>query len=203
MKMFNEKKLIELPVVATVPQNNAPVATGQTTNFNNNILFYKGVDPDSIADLNNKILIVRNAIEKNCIDLGISSNIPINLYIHSPGGNMLAGFAAADIIEKEYINTHIQGCAGSAASVMSVCGKHRTITKHSFIMIHQLSSLFGGNFNEFKDYQKNIDLFMETLKNVYKQHTKLPKDKLDEILSHDLWWNAETALEYGLVDEIV
>ena len=27
--------------------------------------------------------------------------------------------------------------------------------------------------------------------------------KLDEILKHDLMWDAKTCLEYGLVDEIV
>jgi len=26
---------------------------------------------------------------------------------------------------------------------------------------------------------------------------------MDEILKHDIWWDAEQCLEYGLIDEIV
>ena len=44
---------------------------------------------------------------------------------------------------------------------------------------------------------------MKTIKNVYKKYTKLPMKKLDEILKHDLMWDAETCLGYGLIDEIV
>ena len=29
------------------------------------------------------------------------------------------------------------------------------------------------------------------------------EDKMDEILKHDIWWDAEQCLEYGLIDEIV
>ena len=35
------------------------------------------------------------------------------------------------------------------------------------------------------------------------QHTKIPKRKLNEMLKRDLWFDAETCLDYGLVDEII
>ena len=44
---------------------------------------------------------------------------------------------------------------------------------------------------------------MATIKNVYKKYTIVSMKKLDEILKHDLLWNAEKCLEYGLVDKIV
>ena len=44
---------------------------------------------------------------------------------------------------------------------------------------------------------------METIKRVYKEYTKVPMKKLDEILKHDLLWDAETCLEYGLIDNII
>ena len=43
---------------------------------------------------------------------------------------------------------------------------------------------------------------MTTIKNVYKEHTKLPVKKLNEILKHDLLWDG-TCLKYGLIDEII
>ena len=44
---------------------------------------------------------------------------------------------------------------------------------------------------------------MDTIKNVYKEHTKVPMDKIDEILKHDLLWDAKTCLKYKLIDEII
>ena len=44
---------------------------------------------------------------------------------------------------------------------------------------------------------------MDTIKNVYKEYTKVPVKKLDEILKHDLLWDAKKCLDYGLVDEII
>ena len=50
---------------------------------------------------------------------------------------------------------------------------------------------------------KNLDKLMETIKKIYSKYTKIPNEKIDEILDHDLWLNADECLEYGLVDEIV
>jgi ATP-dependent protease ClpP protease subunit len=44
---------------------------------------------------------------------------------------------------------------------------------------------------------------MTTIKNVYKKYTEVPMEKIDEILKHDLMWDAETCKTLGLVDEIV
>ena len=70
-------------------------------------------------------------------------------------------------------------------------------------MIHQLSSAMWGKYSEFKDEIENLDKFMAMIKKIYKQYTKLPMNKLDEILKHDLFFNSEEALSYGIVDEIL
>ena len=44
---------------------------------------------------------------------------------------------------------------------------------------------------------------MDTIKNVYKEYTEVPMKKIDEILKHDLFWDAKICLEYGLIDEII
>jgi len=44
---------------------------------------------------------------------------------------------------------------------------------------------------------------MKTIKETYKERSKMTEDQIDELLKHDLWLDAKTALEYGLVDEIV
>ena len=60
-----------------------------------------------------------------------------------------------------------------------------------------------GKYEELKDHMENNDLFMRIITDVYEEHAKIPKRKLKEILKRDLWFDAETCLDYGLVDEII
>jgi ATP-dependent protease ClpP protease subunit len=71
------------------------------------------------------------------------------------------------------------------------------------MLIHQLSAGSWGKFEELKDDMENNHLIMNKIKGIYEQYTKIPKKQLDEILKHDLWWDAQTCLNYGLIDEII
>ena len=44
---------------------------------------------------------------------------------------------------------------------------------------------------------------MKTIRTVYTEHTKVPTEELDEILKHDLLWDANTCLKYRLIDEVI
>ena len=54
-----------------------------------------------------------------------------------------------------------------------------------------------------QDDMENSEMLMKKIKRIYEEHTKIPKKEMDNILKHDLWWEAEKCLEYGLVDEII
>jgi ATP-dependent Clp protease protease subunit len=97
----------------------------------------------------------------------------------------------------------VDGCAASAATIMSVVGKHRQMHNHAYMLIHQLSSGLWGKYQDLQDKMDNCDRFMEMIIEVYEQHTKIPKKELNKVLKHDLWWDAKKCLEYGLVDEII
>ena len=71
------------------------------------------------------------------------------------------------------------------------------------MLIHQLSSFCWGKHSEFIDEIENQKKLMGMIKDIYKKYTKVPMSKLDEILKHDLWFNAEECIKYGLVDEII
>lgn len=60
-----------------------------------------------------------------------------------------------------------------------------------------------GKFSELEDEIYNITNLMSILKSFYKEHTKLPVKKIDELLKKDIWLSAEECLQYGLVDEII
>ena len=130
---------------------------------------------------------------------------PLFLRITSYGGGLISARSAIDAImsSKIPIHTIVDGCAASAATLMSIVGKKRYITKSSLMLVHQLSSIHAGKMHELEDDMKNSMLFMQHIRNLYKKYTKIPKKKLNKILKHDLWWDADLCLDYGLVDEII
>ena len=137
--------------------------------------------------------------------LSLQEDIPIHLYINSFGGSIFSGFSAMDalIASKLPVITIVDGVCASAATFLSVVGTKRYITTHSYMLIHQLSSFHWGKFEEFKDNMKNLEKFMTLIKGVYGKYTRMPEEKLEEILKHDIFLDAEECLEYNLVDEII
>lgn len=175
---------------------------------NNHIYFYEDVEDESILSLNKNILEINTSIKKEMTKYGDDVDykmVPIYLHINSHGGDLLTAMAGIDtIIRSECpIYTIIEGAAASAATFLSVAGKKRFITKHSFMLIHQLSSAVWGKYEELKDEMENNEMFMKQIIEIYKEFTHLTDEQLDSMLKKDLWFNAEKCLEYGLVDKIL
>ena len=172
----------------------------------NHIYFFSGVSKDSVYRLKECIHKIndkyRDAKLKNPT-LNVEPK-PIYLHINSYGGGVFAAFAAIDFIQQSEIPVHtiIEGASASAATLMSVVGKKRYIRPHASMLIHQLSSWFGGKLAEIEDDYKNVTQMHDTIKEIYKKHTKLRDVDLEEILKHDLWWKADKCLQEGLVDEL-
>ena len=170
----------------------------------NKIYYYAGVNRDSVVELNKKI----GELESKSLTLGHNLDInppELKIFINSGGGSITAGISSMDTILrcKVPVHTYVDGFCASAATFLSVVGKKRYMSRNSYMLIHQLSSNFWGKYSEFEDEKQNLDLMMETIKNVYKEYTKVPMKKINEILKHDLLWDARTCLKYGLIDEIV
>ena len=184
--------------------NNKEITEKHIAVHENKIYFYAGVNRESAAELNKKIgeLQVKSFTMANNLDI---EPYPIHLHINSGGGSIISGIASMDTILscKVPVYTYVDGFAASAATFLSVVGNKRYMSRNSYMLIHQLSSNFWGKYSEFEDEKQNLDLMMKTIKNVYKKYTKLPMKKLDEILKHDLMWDAEKCLEYGMIDEII
>ena len=171
----------------------------------NKIYYYAGVNRDSVVELNKKVGELESKSLTLCHTLDLEEPPTIKVYINSGGGSITAGISSMDTIlrTKVPVETYVDGFCASAATFISVVGMKRYMSRNSYMLIHQLSSSLWGKYSEIEDEKKNLDLMMETIKNVYKEYTKVPMKKLDEILKHDLLWDANTCLKYGLVDEII
>jgi len=187
------------PVSANSDKNNVVETT------NNRIYYYSEVSRQKILVLNKSLRNLNDNLLNQAQLLNLDNPANIYLHVNSFGGSVFAGLSAVDYVKscEVPVVTIIEGCAASAATLFSVVAPHRQIRNNSFMLIHQISSGMWGKYEELKDSLDNCDLFMRIIKDIYGEYTKIPKKKLNEILKHDLWFDAETCLEYGLVDEII
>ena len=201
--MMDEKYWGEKKLPAKKNAQNSPTEKHIAVH-ENKIYFYANVNRESVVELNKKV----GEIESKSLTMSKNLDIDtpsIKVLINSGGGSITAGISSMDTLLrcKVPVETYVDGFCASAATFISVVGKKRYMSRNSYMLIHQLSSSLWGKYSEIEDEKKNLDLMMETIKNVYKEYTKVPMKKLDEILKHDLLWDAKTCLKYGLVDEII
>ena len=114
-------------------------------------------------------------------------------------------FYVCDVIQglDTPVHVYIDGFVASAASLIAVCGEKRYMTKHSFMLIHQLQSQSSGRLNEMKDEIANLDFFMKNVEDLYMTNSNISKTVLENLLSDELWIDAQECLKYNLIDEII
>ena len=177
--------------------------TDSIKNINNHIYFYSDVSTSSIMKLTE---IIRQTTNQYLF-LNIQLNTDIELYLHinSGGGDVFAVLSIINLIttNKLNINTIIEGQACSAATILSMIGSTRQITKNSYMLIHNISSDFWGKMHEFEDEMKNMTLLTKDLRALYSKYSNIKATQLDKLLKKDLLLNAKTCLSYGFVDEII
>jgi ATP-dependent protease ClpP protease subunit len=176
--------------------------------LNNHLHFYSDIT-DKAIDTVKKLMrdyylsYLNLKKNKNIHNLQIK---PLYFHINSCGGSVYAGLNLYDFMI-EYmkvvpIYTIVESIVASAATFFSIIGTKRYISPNAYMLIHQLSTFMGGNYEQIKDDFHNTEKIMDQIINIYIKHTKLNKKKIQEILKHDINWNADECLKNGLIDEI-
>ena len=131
----------------------------------------------------------------------------IHLYINSPGGSVTAGLAIYDTMQfiKADVSTMCIGQAASMGALLLAGGAKgkRVCLPHSRIMIHQPLGGFQGQATDIDIHAREILLIREKLNLILSNHTGQTLDKIQADTERDNFMGAETAREYGLVDEIL
>mgnify|MGYP003624165382 FL=1 len=133
----------------------------------------------------------------------------INILLNSPGGDVIETLALIDYMKSQEsqgikFNIIVRGAAMSAAALLLTCGTGlRAASKHSKIMIHQLSTVVVGKLSDVKSNAK----FSEELENDCNQlmadSSNEDKEYWEGISSSDYFMSAERALELGIIDKII
>jgi ATP-dependent Clp protease protease subunit len=131
----------------------------------------------------------------------------ILIYINSPGGSVYAGLGIYDTMQliNPPVATVCTGIAASMSAILLAAGSQgkRSILPHSRVLIHQPMGGAEGQASDIEIVAREIMKTRRELYEILSQHTNKPYEKIEEDADRDYWMNAEEALAYGMVDEIM
>ncbi len=131
----------------------------------------------------------------------------INMYIQSPGGGIHAGLAIYDTMQliRPQVSTICVGMAASMATVLLCAGAKgkRYALPHATVHMHQAMGGVQGQATDMAIAAKEIMRLQDTLKELLVKHTGQPMEKITHDTDRDFFLNAEQAVEYGLIDEVL
>ena len=131
---------------------------------------------------------------------------PIMLYINSPGGDVIEGFALVSAIEtsRTPVYTVNLGQWSSMAFLIGITGKKRFSLPHSIFLLHDGTTFAIGSSTKVQDkadfnkrYEKEI-----TRKHVL-AHTKISRKIYEKNLRKEFYMLTDDALELGVIDEVI
>jgi len=131
----------------------------------------------------------------------------IIMYVHSPGGIISAGLAIYDTMQlvKCDVSTICVGLAASMGTVLLCAGTKgkRYALPHSTVHLHQPMGGAQGQAADIAIAAKEIIRMQEMLRSIIVEHTGQDYEKVARDTDRDFYLNAEQAVEYGLVDEVL
>jgi len=132
---------------------------------------------------------------------------PINLYINSPGGDMVGLFAIHDTMAflRAPIATTCVGQAASAAAVLLAAGTPgmRSALPNARVLIHQPHGGAQGQSVDLEIQVRETIEMRERMVDILATATGQTRERIITDIDRDYIVRGQAAVDYGLVDEIV
>lgn len=162
------------------------------------IIFLGGPVNDSLANV-----VVAQLLYLNSVD----SKLPINLYIHSPGGGVYAGLAIYDTIKMIHapVATYCVGFTGSMGTFLLSAGErgHRFALPHATIHMHPTGGGSKGYTEDVRIATREQERLQAQVFHLMGKCTGHTWQEIEEFFLRDRYLNALEAKAYGIVDEVV
>lgn len=129
---------------------------------------------------------------------------PVIVEINSGGGDIFAGSEIYTTL-KGYsggVEVHIVGLAASAASVIAQAGKSK-ISPTALFMIHNVSGSAYGDYRDMAHQAEVLETANRSIAAAYVEKTGKTLEELQQIMDRETWMDAQKAVEYGFVDEVM
>jgi ATP-dependent Clp protease protease subunit len=146
-------------------------------------------------------------VQAQLMFLDSSDKSDITMHIDSGGGSVKSGLSMVDVME--YISCDIRtintGMAASMGSVLLGAGTKgkRSSLKFSKTMLHQSSGGAGGNIQDARINMIEWEKTNKILFDLLGSYCGKPAEQVMLDATRDLWLDAQEALDYGIIDEIV
>ena len=131
----------------------------------------------------------------------------VSLYVHCPGGIISAGLAIYDTMQllRCDVSTICVGLAASMGTLLLCAGTKgkRYALPNSTIHLHQAVGGAQGQAADIEIAAREIMRMQEMIRSIIAKHTGQPVEKIAHDTDRDFYLNAEQAVEYGIVDEIL
>jgi ATP-dependent Clp protease protease subunit len=138
---------------------------------------------------------------------GEDQDRPINLYINSPGGDVLGLLGIYDAIQflGPPVHTVCVGQAASAAAVLLASGApgHRYVLPNARVLIHQPHGGAQGQSTDMEIAVAEMVHCRERIIDILAERTGQARDKITSDMDRDFILRGEDAVAYGLVDEVL
>lgn len=161
------------------------------------IIFVSGEINDTLA----------NSVIASLLYLDSINHEDISIYINSPGGSVSSGFAIYDTMQfiKSDVSTICVGMAASMGAFLLSSGTQgkRYALPNSDIMIHQPLGGAEGQASDIKIAADRILFLRRRLNKILAKNTKQPLRKIEKDTERDYYLDAEEALQYGLIDQVI
>lgn len=131
----------------------------------------------------------------------------IQMYINSPGGIIYAGMAIYDTMKMipNKVSTVAVGVTASFGTVLLAAGEkgQRYALPHATIHMHQPLGGAQGQASDIEIQAREILRLKEHLNQLMSEATGQPLEVIERDTERDYYMDAKTAVEYGLVDQVL
>ncbi|MCM3896633.1 MULTISPECIES: ClpP family protease [Gordonia] len=151
---------------------------------------------------------VANALIAQILHLDSENpDIPIELYINSPGASVTATFALYDTMQYCHapIATTCVGQALSSTALLLAAGSpgQRSVLPHARVLLHQPSGQGRGTIPDLILAAEEILRIREEIEQALSRHTGRDIETLRHDTDRDRVLRAEEIVEYGLADQVI
>lgn len=166
--------------------------------------------------LNDRIIVITEDINDYMMGVIVSqllyleaedSTQPIHIYISSPGGSVMSGFAILDTMQliNAPVYTYAMGMVASMAAVLFTCGEkgHRYILPNAEVMIHQPLGGYSGQASDIEIHANHIIQLKARLYKILSTVTGKSAKVIEKASDRDNYLEAKDAIEFGLADKII
>lgn len=141
------------------------------------------------------------------VALAASSDAPIRMVVHSPGGHVEAGDTIHDVVRSIAPDVTMVGTgwvASAGALIYAAAKKENRYTlPNTRFMLHQPLGGAGGRVSDIEIEANQIIQMRERLNRIFARATGQEYDRICRDTERNFWMNAKEACAYGLVHRIV